>query len=149
MSAARRERSYTDCSLEQVLQSRPVSPISRTIKIQTSFVSLARRNPLTSMKITVFSDATTGIAISSNIEAGLGIMAGSLITLRPLMRWLRDVSHRVLDTARGVSCSSNRTQTLSVEQKHTSPDHGRSDIEAAVLSPPSQAEEPQFGSGAI
>ncbi|GFG05172.1 hypothetical protein IFM61392_03697 [Aspergillus lentulus] len=96
-----------------------------------------------------FLHATTGIAISSNIEAGLGIMAGSLITLRPLMRWLRDVSHRVLDTARGVSCSSNRTQTLSVEQKHTSPDHGRSDIEAAVLSPPSQAEEPRFGSGAI
>ncbi|KAF4213433.1 hypothetical protein CNMCM5878_010474 [Aspergillus fumigatiaffinis] len=67
--------------------------------------------------------ATTGIAISSNIEAGLGITAGSLITLRPLMRWLRDSS--------------------SVEQKHTSPGHGRPDIEAAMLSTPSQAEEPQ------
>jgi hypothetical protein len=87
--------------------------------------------------------ATTGIAISSNIEAGLGITAGSLITLRPLMRWLRDVSHRVSNTARGVTCSSNRTQSSSVEQKHTSPGHGRPDIEAAMLSTPSQAEEPQ------
>ncbi|KAJ6138977.1 hypothetical protein N7471_005463 [Penicillium samsonianum] len=30
------------------------------------------------------------IAIGSNIEAGLGITAGSLVTLRPLFRWLLD-----------------------------------------------------------
>ncbi|EAW20558.1 putative integral membrane protein [Aspergillus fischeri NRRL 181] len=93
--------------------------------------------------------ATAGIAISSVIEAGLGIMAGSLITLRPLMRWLRDVSHRVSSTARGVASSSNRTQSLSVEQKHTSRNHGQSDIEAAMPSPPSQTDEPHFGTGAI
>ncbi|GFG18966.1 hypothetical protein IFM5058_09558 [Aspergillus udagawae] len=93
--------------------------------------------------------ATVGIAISSNVEAGLGITAGSLITLRPLMRWLRDVSHRVSNTARGVACSSDRTQNSSVQQRHSSPKHGRSDIEAGTLSRPSQAEEPQVGAEAI
>ncbi|RHZ43187.1 putative integral membrane protein [Aspergillus thermomutatus] len=103
--------------------------------------------------------ATTGIAISSNIEAGLGITAGSLITLRPLMRWLRCVCHRVFNKARGVSrgirlCSSNRTQRSPVKQKHNSPKHWRSDIESAMpvpmpLSHPSQTEEPQFGAGAM
>ncbi|KAF7589350.1 hypothetical protein BBP40_004430 [Aspergillus hancockii] len=37
-------------------------------------------------------DATSGIAISLNIEAGLGITAGSLVTLRPLCRWFRHIS---------------------------------------------------------
>ncbi|KAJ5917930.1 hypothetical protein N7454_010305 [Penicillium verhagenii] len=36
--------------------------------------------------------ATTQISIWSNIEAGLGIAAGSLVTLRPLFRWFRDPS---------------------------------------------------------
>lgn len=35
-------------------------------------------------------DATSNISIWSNVEAGLGITAGSLVTLRPLIRWLRD-----------------------------------------------------------
>lgn len=35
------------------------------------------------------SDATTPISIWSNVEAGLGITAGSLVTLRPLFRWFR------------------------------------------------------------
>ncbi|KAF4154112.1 hypothetical protein CNMCM8927_001751 [Aspergillus lentulus] len=56
--------------------------------------------------------ATTGIAISSNIEAGLGIMAGSLITLRPLMRWLRDVSHRGIQHFRDIICKE------AAESKH-------------------------------
>jgi hypothetical protein len=34
-------------------------------------------------------DATVGIAVWSNIETGLGIFAGSLATLRPLLRMLR------------------------------------------------------------
>ncbi|GIJ88290.1 hypothetical protein Asppvi_007210 [Aspergillus pseudoviridinutans] len=93
--------------------------------------------------------ATTNIAISSNIEAGLGITAGSLVTLRPLMRWFRGVSHRVSSTARGVACSSDRTQNSSVQQRHTSPKQGPSDIEPGMLSHPSQAEEPQFGAEAI
>ncbi|KAL4736301.1 hypothetical protein BDV11DRAFT_194077 [Aspergillus similis] len=36
--------------------------------------------------------ATTQISIWSNVEAGLGITAGSLVTLRPLLRWLRGES---------------------------------------------------------
>ncbi|KAI2786239.1 hypothetical protein POX_g08622 [Penicillium oxalicum] len=37
--------------------------------------------------------ATTDISIWSNVEASLGIAAGSLVTLRPLFRWFRDTSH--------------------------------------------------------
>ncbi|KAJ5511514.1 hypothetical protein N7453_003617 [Penicillium expansum] len=36
--------------------------------------------------------ATANISIWSNVEAGLGIAAGSLVTLRPLFRWFRDPS---------------------------------------------------------
>ena len=36
---------------------------------------------------------TTNISIWSNIEAGLGITAGSLTTLRPLIRFFRDASY--------------------------------------------------------
>jgi hypothetical protein len=82
------------------------------------------------------SDATTGIAISSNIEAGLRITAGSLIMLRPLIRWLRCIGRSVSDKVRGVTCvfcllSSNKTQSHSFhtfQQKHSSPEHWRSDI---------------------
>lgn len=38
-------------------------------------------------------DATTDISIWSNVEASLGIMAGSLVTLRPLFRWFRGSSY--------------------------------------------------------
>ncbi|RHZ50893.1 hypothetical protein CDV55_101456 [Aspergillus turcosus] len=94
---------------------------------------------------------TVGIGISSNVEAGLGIIAGSLITLRPLMRWFAGVSRRISNSLRGVA-SSNRTQSSSVKPKHNSPQHARSDIESAipmVLSRPSQTEEPQSGAGAM
>ncbi|KAK9560589.1 hypothetical protein V6Z88_001333 [Aspergillus fumigatus] len=37
--------------------------------------------------------ATTDISIWSNVEASLGIMAGSLVTLRPLFRWFRGTSY--------------------------------------------------------
>ncbi|KAJ5965735.1 hypothetical protein N7481_012449 [Penicillium waksmanii] len=36
--------------------------------------------------------ATSNISIWSNVEASLGIAAGSLVTLRPLFRWFRDPS---------------------------------------------------------
>lgn len=39
-------------------------------------------------------DATTQISIWSNVEAGLGITAGSLVTLRPLFRWVRTGSYK-------------------------------------------------------
>lgn len=42
----------------------------------------------------ISTDATTDISIWSNVEAGLGITAGSLVTLRPLFRWFRDGSYR-------------------------------------------------------
>ncbi|KAJ5886946.1 uncharacterized protein N7473_009620 [Penicillium subrubescens] len=38
--------------------------------------------------------ATSNISIWSNVEASLGIIAGSLVTLRPLFRWFRDPSYR-------------------------------------------------------
>ncbi|KAL4921988.1 hypothetical protein BDW62DRAFT_208146 [Aspergillus aurantiobrunneus] len=37
--------------------------------------------------------ATTNISIWSNVEAGLGITAGSLVTLRPLFRWFRGTDY--------------------------------------------------------
>ena len=37
-------------------------------------------------------DATANISIWSNVEASLGIAAGSLVTLRPIFRWFRDPS---------------------------------------------------------
>lgn len=40
--------------------------------------------------ITDYADATVDIAIWSNIETGLGISAGSLATLRPLLRLFRN-----------------------------------------------------------
>ena len=38
-------------------------------------------------------DATADISIWSNVEAGLGITAGSLVTIRPLFRWFRGDSY--------------------------------------------------------
>ncbi|KAJ5288950.1 hypothetical protein N7478_001980 [Penicillium angulare] len=43
-------------------------------------------------KATDFLYATANISIWSNVEASLGIAAGSLVTLRPLFRWFRDPS---------------------------------------------------------
>jgi hypothetical protein len=56
------------------------------------FVSLLSEgeNRLTSLLST---DATVDISIWSNVEASLGIAAGSLVTLRPLFRWFRDPSY--------------------------------------------------------
>jgi len=49
-------------------------------------------------------DATANISIWSNVEASLGIAAGSLVTLRPLFRWFRDPS-----SAGGSKSKSKRT----------------------------------------
>ncbi|KAJ5861824.1 uncharacterized protein N7529_009134 [Penicillium soppii] len=48
--------------------------------------------------------ATANISIWSNVEASLGIAAGSLVTLRPLFRWFRDPSY-----AGGSKSKSKRT----------------------------------------
>jgi cation-transporting ATPase 13A1 len=81
------------------------------------------------------SDATTGIAISSNIEAGLGITAGSLIMLRPLIRWLRCISHSLVVKVRGLRCNfrlsnSNHTQSRPFRYKHSPPEHWQSAMES-------------------
>ncbi|KAI9371036.1 hypothetical protein BJX61DRAFT_49160 [Aspergillus egyptiacus] len=44
--------------------------------------------------------ATTNISIWSNVEAGLGITAGSLVTLRPLFRWFRGSGYEHSKTRR-------------------------------------------------
>ncbi|KAJ5561327.1 hypothetical protein N7535_004206 [Penicillium sp. DV-2018c] len=53
--------------------------------------------------------ATANISIWSNVEAGLGIAAGSLVTLRPLFRWFRDPSSKG-----GSKSKSKRTNGNSV-----------------------------------
>lgn len=51
-----------------------------------------RANGTAILTQSISTDATTNISIWSNVEAGLGISAGSLVTLRPLFRWFRDPS---------------------------------------------------------
>ncbi|KAK5673838.1 putative cation-transporting ATPase 1 [Elasticomyces elasticus] len=48
--------------------------------------------------------ATTDISIWSNVEAGLGIAAGSLVTVRPLFRWFTGSTY----TGTYSSSSNNR-----------------------------------------
>lgn len=50
------------------------------------------KNPNPSPLLTLRLDNTYQISIWSNVEAGLGITAGCLSTLRPLIRFLRDSS---------------------------------------------------------
>ncbi|EAU35850.1 cation-transporting ATPase 4 [Aspergillus terreus NIH2624] len=54
--------------------------------------------------------ATAEISIWSNVEAGLGITAGSLVTLRPLFRWFRGTTyggtHSIKPTAGSMPLSS-------------------------------------------
>lgn len=52
-----------------------------------------------------FKDATADISVWSNVEGSLGITAGSLTTLRPLFRILRDGS-----------LSTSRTRTRNTQQ---------------------------------
>ncbi|KAE8393892.1 hypothetical protein BDV23DRAFT_29279 [Aspergillus alliaceus] len=78
---------------------------------------------------------TSGIAISSNVEAGLGITAGSLVTLRPLCRWFRHISHTGCQAVRKSTGSfrmsrSNGTQSSHTKLNASSPRHGLPDIES-------------------
>ncbi|KAG0153542.1 hypothetical protein PDIDSM_2196 [Penicillium digitatum] len=54
-----------------------------------------------------FLDATANISIWSNVEAGLGITAGSLVSLRPLFHWFRDPS-----SMGGSKSNSTRTDSV-------------------------------------
>ena len=69
-----------------------VSPLSRPSLILTSSVCLYANLCALLFELTLpffLADATIEIAIWSNIEVGLGITAGSLATLRPLLRhWM-------------------------------------------------------------
>ncbi|KAL3482259.1 hypothetical protein BJX99DRAFT_252965 [Aspergillus californicus] len=63
--------------------------------------------------------ATTQISIWSNVEAGLGITAGSLVTLRPLFRWFRGTGYE--------NSKSKRTGSMplsSMNGFHPRPDQG-------------------------
>ncbi|KAJ5227759.1 hypothetical protein N7489_008467 [Penicillium chrysogenum] len=78
--------------------------------------------------------ATANISIWSNVEASLGIAAGSLVTLRPLFRWFRDPSSaggsksRTKRTGGSVPLSSvNGTRSASSGPQYWRPDLGRED----------------------
>lgn len=69
-----------------------VFPFSTTIKTESSFVRPILANQGGKHPLTALADNTYQIGIWSSIEAGLGITAGSLATLRPLGRLLRERS---------------------------------------------------------
>lgn len=78
-------------------------------------------------------DSTYQIAIWSVIETGLGITAGSLMTLRPLFRWFLDGSMSYGRNARSGQTSS-RKYPLSKPQSHelnsfSNPSYWRPDID--------------------
>lgn len=73
-------------------------------------------------------DATTDISIWSNVEASLGIAAGSLVTLRPLFRWFRDPSYggtRSKRTGGSVPLSS----VNAIRSDPTGPQYWRPDLD--------------------
>ncbi|KAH8424263.1 uncharacterized protein LDX57_013057 [Aspergillus melleus] len=95
-------------------------------------------------KDTEFLYATTDISIWSNVEAGLGITAGSLVTLRPLFRWFRgttyDISHSAKRTPGSMPLSSmngngNGTDTSRLGRaatKYWRPDLNQHDSQGVV-----------------
>jgi hypothetical protein len=93
--------------VSQVLLSSFEFPTCTTTRTRTSYVgipfkspghphpgSFIRKSRYESLILTTLPtpDATSNISIWSNVEASLGIAAGSLVTLRPLFRWFRDPS---------------------------------------------------------
>ncbi|PLB33190.1 ion-transporting P-type ATPase SPF1 [Aspergillus candidus] len=77
--------------------------------------------------------ATSEISIWSNIEAGLGITAGSLVTLRPLFRWFRGTSYGATHSAKksGTFPLSSITGNGTFQSKHdrNAPSYWRPDID--------------------
>lgn len=66
----------------QISRSSPFESHNTRVKFRESTILTTSSTP----------DATSNISIWSNVEASLGIAAGSLVTLRPLFRWFRDPS---------------------------------------------------------
>lgn len=78
-------------------------------------------------------DATTDISIWSNVEAGLGITAGSLVTLRPLFKWFRDPSYRGTRSKKATNSmplsSGNGNFTSRSQHNHQGTEFWRPDID--------------------
>lgn len=83
----------------QARQSSSERPLSITTNDEISCVS--QKSPRCLQPPLTKPEVSTQVAIWSNIEAGLGITAGSLTTLRPLVRMLRE----------STSSSSSRIRT--------------------------------------
>ena len=66
-------------------------------------------------------DATTQISIWSNVEAGLGITAGCLVTLRPLFRWLGGTSYAATRSKR--TAGSMPLSSMNGPGKHSQSEH--------------------------
>ncbi|OOG00014.1 hypothetical protein ASPCADRAFT_126894 [Aspergillus carbonarius ITEM 5010] len=65
--------------------------------------------------------ATTQISIWSNVEAGLGITAGCLVTLRPLFRWLGGTSYAATRSKR--TAGSMPLSSMNGPGKHSQSEH--------------------------
>jgi cation-transporting ATPase 13A1 len=95
---------------------------------------VARIPYLHNYKSPEFLYATVNISILSNIEAGLGISAGSLNTVRPLVRWFRGIIYgesRSPDNAPGgiIHCSFNGTLSHPVRVISNSSEYCQQSIE--------------------
>ncbi|KAF9893174.1 hypothetical protein FE257_012589 [Aspergillus nanangensis] len=76
--------------------------------------------------------ATADISVWSNVEAGLGITAGSLVTLRPLFRWFRGTSYggsrSMKPTAGSMPLSSMNGGTRQSRQERNAAKYWRPDL---------------------
>ncbi|KAF7712419.1 Uncharacterized protein PECH_002151 [Penicillium ucsense] len=72
--------------------------------------------------------ATTDISIWSNVEASLGIAAGSLVTLRPLFRWFRDTSYGGSRSKR-TGGSMPLSSVNALRSDHSAPRYWRPDLD--------------------
>ncbi|KAJ5475617.1 hypothetical protein N7539_007904 [Penicillium diatomitis] len=72
--------------------------------------------------------ATTDISIWSNVEASLGIAAGSLVTLRPLFRWFRDTSYGGSRSKR-TGGSMPLSSVNALRSDHSTPRYWRPDLD--------------------
>lgn len=74
-------------------------------------------------------DATANISIWSNVEAGLGIAAGSLVTLRPLFNWFRDPSSAGESRSKGKRTSVPLSSVNGVKSHTSDTRYWRPDLE--------------------
>lgn len=79
-------------------------------------------------------DATTDISIWSNVEAGLGITAGSLVTLKPLLKLFREETTRVSSRShsRPTGHTTENSQSDRLATKYWRPDLDADDTQAVI-----------------